>query len=793
MNINFQNYIDQLTTQQEQSVKESAQSKGRWSYDPKSEEAEALKKVLSDLNKDLEALQPDRLKSTDAQCLCDIKAILQGQAQGKSEKDKGGVEKLSSVVEVEIDKLSQKILKEIDVLLRPSLGEEGDKKEIKKLQQAKNFLSSGEVIQSLKTALNKKDLNLIISLLQQNKVLFQPNRTERSELIQMLATAIDFVNSQMVIEIADKIEDKQLFKDYVLFFNKKINRGPDDWLFFDIFDDQSFEKVKMLIEKGYPLTSQTISQVLYSHNYTCIRYVLDHMTDEEIERNAAHILKELMKIEESKIGELIIKRAPGIFAKVDTFSLLSDAVSKRHAWFVDWSLAHSGKLTSDELKKLMPLALDSSNLQIIKSLCQHTDQEGVQNPILYPQILGLEKITDEKELLQRVTAFAITSPLPDVHKLAALYPNQIGKVLPEALEIASLLVRFPNKEYAQEVNPKFEKTAAYLEDSVFYAHENLDFMTSMQPELDGKNKTRNQLLDAIMDNRFRRMKNPNNKYKTKQIDSPMPVYTPLRYKTSANIHLMTFSTSKSFTRYGWSIRHFADMSFDWDDQKWKIPPGYSMELKEKLNYRKGIDRQILYSYPDPLNPETKYPLTSLSGLLTQWDHTGAKTIKELQPHLETLQREILDFPPLNPSNQKEFFDKVARCYWLMATSCETLRGTPHNVMIWLNLVYTHHHLPPPIPKMDHFFLDNTMLMIPVEKAIEDWHSFFEPTLDQSLADESNGHELLKNLLEQNGLLLRFCSQEIRNDKPLALNAIIQNKEAMQYLPKELQDEFQRFV
>jgi hypothetical protein len=37
-------------------------------------------------------------------------------------------------------------------------------------------------------------------------------------------------------------------------------------------------------------------------------------------------------------------------------------------------------------------------------------------------------------------------------------------------------------------------------------------------------------------------------------------------------------------------------------------------------------------------------------------------------------------------------------------------------------------------------------MYPVEKAIEDWQSFFEPTLDQVLEKISSSHQHLENLL-----------------------------------------------
>ncbi|MEI8365183.1 MAG: hypothetical protein WCF65_02085 [Parachlamydiaceae bacterium] len=40
----------------------------------------------------------------------------------------------------------------------------------------------------------------------------------------------------------------------------------------------------------------------------------------------------------------------------------------------------------------------------------------------------------------------------------------------------------------------------------------------------------------------------------------------------------------------------------------------------------------------------------------------------------------------------------------------------------------------PSPKLEHFFLDNTMLMIPIEEAIRKWKTFFEPTFEEFKLD-----------------------------------------------------------
>lgn len=173
------------------------------------------------------------------------------------------------------------------------------------------------------------------------------------------------------------------------------------------------------------------------------------------------------------------------------------------------------------------------------------------------------------------------------------------------------------------------------------------------------------------------------------------------------------------------------------------------------------------------------------------NHTPQTTLKEIQNHVEELQKEILTYN-LNftdSKNLKLFYEKVARGYWLIATLCETVRGTPHNAMIWLNLMYEHHKLPPPIPKIDHFFLDNTMLVTPVEKAIENWESYFESPLDVSLKKTHGDtwQDALRHLLEINGDLLKHCSFEVRDNKELVDLAVRTTPSAKQYASNRIRN------
>lgn len=109
-----------------------------------------------------------------------------------------------------------------------------------------------------------------------------------------------------------------------------------------------------------------------------------------------------------------------------------------------------------------------------------------------------------------------------------------------------------------------------------------------------------------------------------------------------------------------------------------------------------------------------------------------------------------------------------------------LRGTPHNALMLLNLIYKHHGLPPPVPTLNNFFLDNTMLMLPYEKAVKDWSTYFEPTLDKVLSPSQ-----LETALHRNGMLLRLCGGETRRNAKLVDIAVKQNPEASQFAAKFL--------
>jgi hypothetical protein len=65
-----------------------------------------------------------------------------------------------------------------------------------------------------------------------------------------------------------------------------------------------------------------------------------------------------------------------------------------------------------------------------------------------------------------------------------------------------------------------------------------------------------------------------------------------------------------------------------------------------------------------------------------WTHAGNDSITTCSPYLDSLHRQVFNFK-LTKENQDEFNRLVAETYSLIATLCETARGKPHIVFVYL--------------------------------------------------------------------------------------------------------------
>jgi hypothetical protein len=518
---------------------------------------------------------------------------------------------------------------------------------------------------------------------------------------------------------AKKTKDPSFFGKYVHAYCKKFGVSPEDFRFYNLFDPDLLSRLNFLKEVGYPFNSQILSDIFHSQNYVCIIFFLRQLSPEQQERYSLEILRLQLKFEDPKVGEIVSFYIPKI-AENCTLEILSEAVLSRRSWFLNWILNQNLFFDLEGVKLLIPLALKTYTLLSIKILCNYTSQD-------YNEIVVQEFFSDnyDEKCLSNLTKLAIMSPLTSIYELVVNNKFLLSH-LQGALKMASLLVRFPHQEMTTPISPKFQNIEKYLAISLLYAKENRIFIEEANICL--LKMSREELLARIVENRYQRLEKNNSAHRC------------YKEKTKYNLSL---STSLLSWRYGWSLRHLKKITFDGESRYQASSLGESVALKDNLI-------EYSYSFFNKKTSKVESYVTTYLGASAldyrkksfDWFHTSSHTILALEDHMEEIHFEILNFnlKSSDQENKQKFLEMVARGYWLTATLCEMLRGTPHNAMIWLNLVYEHHRLPPPIPKLEHFFLDNTALMLPVDRFVKEWETFFEPTFEQFL-EKCNGPNL----------------------------------------------------
>lgn len=498
---------------------------------------------------------------------------------------------------------------------------------------------------------------------------------------------------------------------------------------------EALDSYQRIIAKGYPITQIMIRKAFSLHNYRFLDFIFKKLTEKEYRRNMQLIIIELKKFEDPKIIELFSKSFKD-WGSQCLPQLFLDALKEGRTAFIEGALKNGMEINSDHIESYMELAKKTHNLSLIKLICQHSSDK-----YNYPAVLDIqESNADNAKLL---LSYALNSPLKEVYEVCGKFPF-LSAHLSTVLTNVGLCVRLPIF-YMEDFNLKdFNKGEGndYISSTKNYAEKNGKFIKALLPSLSDRS-TRHYFLEMIMNNRYNRIPagtKGREHYRTFRAETREP-----------HVH-----DTEIKGRYEWSLRHFAEVFFSSD----KDPSleNYSVSVRPD----QSID--FLYS-PDESTEAEK--LTHFLPSVSKWDHTPTVTINNLSMHLEDLHNAIVNYPLdlSNPENKKTFFEFVARGYWLFATLCESGRGTPHNAMMWLNFIYEHHHLPTPIPRQEDFFLDNTMLMMPIEAVIQRWETFFEPTIDAVL-----DRETLKTVLQKNPSLLKQCSDAAQRDKDL-LNAI----------------------
>lgn len=573
--------------------------------------------------------------------------------------------------------------------------------------------------------------------------------------------------------IGEKLGKKELFDDFAPFFSANGGEKGFHVNAFIRFEEIQKDFLQVIKKHNYSTDLTLLKDALYSYNYPYIQNLLERIPLEEHGVFFPELLSALMQIEDPHLAELFLNQYPDI-AKSCSKELLNQTITSNRFWFLNWLMKNGLKIDLSESEALLAVASKNHHLPMIKLLWTLANPSQPESN--YLKTLHLDLIKSESKRIAKLMNYALFSPLQEIIDLVGEYPSY-ATALRRVLPLLGVVVRFPNLGFAEEANSNaLNSPENYMKNTLAYARENRRFIMQTAKEL--KSLTRTQLLKKIIQNRFERNPHLPKEYGESQINNPNLTVTPFYASSFAmNEFSNTLSATLLPIRYTWCLRHLVEESYDFEEQTWHKPAVHSLEL----NNKRGL--QYYYEFSDAKG-DHRLTTTRIDRSWKWMHHTSPLTIKKLKKHLNSLQEELLLYPLDlgNEENVKVFFEKVARGYWLIATLCEFHRGTPHNAMIWLNCIYNHHNLPTPIPKLDHFFLDNTMIVLPLEKVIEKWSSFFEPTLDQALTTKypKTHRKVLLGLLKADGLLLKECSPKVRADPKFIEAAVTQNHEASKY-------------
>lgn len=514
------------------------------------------------------------------------------------------------------------------------------------------------------------------------------------------------------------------------------------------FDAEMVKDFKALVNLGYLITPTTVKVCMLFQNLPLLNFIFSQPACKNwMQSQQVVILEELLKTSNANTAEILFHHFPDLGAQCPS-SLLQQAVEKGNSKFVEWIMEHGKNLSTEENEKFLKLAIGQYNLPLIR---QFSTEKNTQS---FLKILGLEALTGPEQKQKRfeiLLNFALNSPMSEIYKLVEAHPHFVD-VLPEVLEKVPLLVRFP-KAHRSELN--FTSDKQFYNQTNSYATENANFVKEVVSKL--PSMSRDQFLDAIVQNRFDRNPKLIELYKEKMVNAPdnLP-HTPLLVHVSREREVPIFLLGVGAVeplRYYESLTHLSNLLYDKNHNTWQLPSQDQL-ISRETEYEGRPVGMIAFPYALPSGEKVEVTRLTLSSLSTRWLHPEQPTVSKMQNHLEELHRELINYKldASDPANKKEFLVKLTKAYWLMATLCEMKRGTPHNSMIFLNAICTYQGLPPPIPKQEHFFLDNTMLMTTINHAIEHWEEYFEPTIDQVL-----GKEKTKELIALNPALSRFCT------------------------------------
>lgn len=532
------------------------------------------------------------------------------------------------------------------------------------------------------------------------------------DLLQLGFPATWIPGKKYVSLCLEKLDD-HILKEVI----KKTHPHFLDLLSYDLSGDAEGILRQAISRKDcYQIGPKLVESALKFHNYTLLNVIFSSLSREQLETFSKLIVDELKSEEDPMIGAILIKHQPDFVKQYVSKEVLKSAVTEGRGWFVRWVLENGIALDQKEINALLPLALKTFNLEIIQSLYEYAEKKKLSVEVDFETFFNTN-LPKEKEIqFDYLFGYFMNSSLSRAMKLIDFDPSLFVHV-PRILELLSVITRFPEKyrneiDYDRHITLDEEKPQSnvsaekYISKSKEYAEANRKFIDSIVLNMP---KTHKELLNSIATEKFSRVKN-----------DPFYIdYVRDRFGPN-NAFVGETPITGVVDRYNHSLRHFCEIAFGSNT-------GNKMSDYPSIKIENG---DPVFHYTDRNGESKKLTTIRQFSFSMFWLHTASKTVEELQSEIELLHQQLLEKKDLsNPENKKLFNEKIARYYYLASTLCEKGRGTPHNAMMMLNIFYAYHKLQPPIPVLEHFFLDNTMLMLPIEVVIERWESFFEPTLE----------------------------------------------------------------
>lgn len=475
--------------------------------------------------------------------------------------------------------------------------------------------------------------------------------------------------------------------------------------------DERREFLNSLINSGYKVSESSLEIAIALRDYSLMKQLLQKVDQKVLTENSQLIFSRLIETNDVKMFDIVVENVPKMGQYIDLKQLKSSILSGSISLALKFLESLTKESRREALIEFKDLALNTYNLSLIRYFYENLSKLE-KTEISYLSFLEIhEKLTND-ELEFQLTKYGMHSPLEDFCATCK-GNNNLEKLKGKILEKIALMVRFPNlyiKEIQKAVkHPKKDASKdAYEKNSYEYASNNLAFITKEASNL--PLLTWEKMLEKIVKHRAQTTSLSDNSYlkqrTTDQNSCTITTVLHLEKKLLAHpsIHNsgVPYYSGLATSRYANSLLHLDTTAFEGHRSKSGAINSYYQGLLITQN-----TMNFLPIFQPGIN----------------WIHNNS-SVDKFKSLFQELHQKIVDFDLKNRVIE-ELDALIAEGYWLQANMSEMMRGTPHNAMIWLNLVTNHHKMAPIIPKKEHFFLDNTALMVPVEIFVKKWRTYIE--------------------------------------------------------------------